>query len=164
MASKKDFPHTTEVANRYGTEAVKQMKRRLKEEDKDGGELEKSIRFKLVYTEQGIEVKFFMSKTADYVEQGRKAYGDDRSHDPPVVKGWGRSNLKAWMARKGMDEDYKYALARSIGRHGISPFKFRFVTITLWNQYQQRYKTALAKDYELQLQRFVKEELAKAKK
>ena len=159
--AKSDFPNTYEVANRYGQMAVNQMKARLRAGDKHGGELEQSIKYRIVYTDGGIEVKFLMSKTADYVEQGRKAYGDDGTHDPPVVKRWQSSKLKLWMSRKGIDEDKKYAISRSIGRHGIEPFKFRFITNTLWRNYQSAYEKALAKDFELQLQKIINQEFKK---
>lgn len=154
--SKKNFPYTTEVANRYGSQAVKQMKMRLKAGAKDGGELEKSIKYRVVYPEdKGVDVIFIMSKTADYVEAGRKAYGDDKSHDPPVVKNWSRSPLKKWMRRKGIKEKYKFGVARNIGKYGIEKFPFRFVTNTLFKQFTRQYERALAKDFELQLQREV---------
>lgn len=159
--AKSDWPNTYVVANRYGQQAVTQMKNRLRSSDKDGGELEQSIKYKIVYTDNGIEVQFRMSKTADYVEQGRKAYGDDRTHDPPVVKRWQSSKLKLWMSRKGIDEDKKYAISRSIGRYGIEPFKFRFITNTLWRNYQSAYEKALAKDFEVQLQKIINEEFKK---
>lgn len=162
--AKADFPNTYQVANRYGDQGVKQMKARLIREGKGGGELEKSIRYKLSYTKEGIEVKFLMSKSADRVENGRKPYGDDKTHDPPVVKNWSRSSLKAWLRRRRIPEDKKFAVARAIGRYGIEPVKFRFVTVTLWKQYRRDYEKALAKDYELHLQEFVKQELKKAKK
>lgn len=159
--SKRDFPNTYIEASRYGDMAVKQMKSRLRQADKDGGELDESIRYRIRYTENGIEVKFLMSKTADYVEQGRKARGNDKTHDPPVVKRWSTSNLKKWMNRKGINEKNKYAIARKIGRDGIEPYKFRFVTNTLWRQYEKRYEAALKKDYEMQLQKLFKQELRK---
>ena len=155
---KSDFPNTYEVANRYGQMAVNQMKARLRAADKHGGELEQSIKYRIVYTDSGVEVQFRMSKTADYVEQGRKAYGDNKTHDPPVVKRWGNSLLKKWMARKGIDESRKYAIARGIGRYGIEPYKFRYITNTLWRQYQNQYEKAIAKDFELQLQKIINEE------
>lgn len=159
--AKSDFPNTYEVSVRYAQQAVAQMKARLKRYKKDGGELEESIRFRIIYTDQGIEVKFIMSKTADWVEQGRKAYGEDKTHDPPVVKRWSSSKLKVWMARKGIPEKAKYAIAREIGREGIEPVKFRYVTNTLWNQYQKQYEVALKKDYELQLQKIINKEFRK---
>lgn len=159
--AKSDFPNTFEVATRYGQQAVRQMKNRLRQVEKDGGELDKSIRFRIVYPEGVIQVKFLMSKTADYVEQGRKAYGDDRTHDPPVVKRWGTSKLRTWMERKGIPERAKYAVARGIGRYGIEPFKFVYITNTLWRQYTKQYEVAIKKDLELQLQRFINKEFKK---
>jgi hypothetical protein len=155
--SKLDFPNTAAVANRYGQEAVRQMKQRLIREGKGGGSLEKSIRYRVYYPEGEVLVKFFMDKSADYVEAGRRAYGDNRRHDPPVVKRWASSPLRKWMISKSIEEKYKYAIAREIGRRGIQPFKFRYVTSTLFKQYEKQYETAMAKDLELQLQKFINE-------
>ncbi len=104
----------TDLLNKVGSELTSEMKTRLKGSGKvNTGKLLNSIKYKVTEKKDSVELDFTMLEYGEWVDQGRKP-----GKQPPLDK------IRKWCIQRGIPVKAAYPIARSIGKHGISPTYF----------------------------------------
>jgi len=115
-----DFKNLKNYLDSFGAEVVSNAKANLKSAGKGGGNLEKSIDFKVVADGDGFVVEFTMANYGTFVDKGVKGSGGTIGD-----KSWGgRRHFVNW---KGKREDSPYKFGSKTGkknglREGIASF------------------------------------------
>jgi hypothetical protein len=119
-----DTTNIERYLNSFGKQVVKNAKKNLKSAGKGGGNLEKSIKFKVVPDGDGFAVQFSMANYGTFVDKGVKgAGGTIKSGDHKGTWG-GRRHYINWKGQR-QDSPYKYGTgtgAKGGMRKGIGSF------------------------------------------
>ena len=111
-----DFKNLKNYLDSFGAEVVSNAKANLKSAGKGGGNLEKSIDFKVVADGDGFVVEFTMANYGTFVDKGVKGSGGKIGD-----KSWGgRRHFINWKGKRE-DSPYKFGKSKSGGlTKGIS--------------------------------------------
>lgn len=116
----------------FGKQVVKRAKKNLNSGGKGGGNLDKSIDFKIVEDESGVAVQFFMADYGTFQDKGVKGIGGEIKSGTHKGKWSGRRHYITWEGKR-KDSPYKYGsgsgkkggMSKGIGsfikRKGLQP-------------------------------------------
>ena len=136
--------------NSFGKQVVNRAKGNLQKSKKGGTNLEKSLSFKVITSDDGFNVEFYMESYGTFVDKGVSGtevkrrfkdykgktiispygYKKSRGHSQPPTKA-----LDNWIVKKGIAprdkkgrfvsrKSIKFLIARSIGKKGIQGISF----------------------------------------
>lgn len=161
------YDETKKYLNSYGASVVNEQKTRLRSYGKGGGNLEKSLNYKIIETQRRIGVDFYAADYAKFVDEGVEG-----SKTKTTGKGGLKSKFKyrkkmvptrvldKWIVRRGLAPkdkkgrflsraSLKYAIARSIFLNGIERTQFLSLPIQRSEKrFQIGMERALKKDIE----------------
>ena len=160
MSSK--FPITEKYINAYGLSVESEMKKRLKGHDKyASGKLYESIKFVMKETKKEFTIDFKMADYGKYVDKGVKGSKTNKAGNTPyryTTKAPPTKVFDKWILRRGIAPrdakgqfksraQMKFAIARSIFLHGISPTNFFTIPATRRaKQFEQGVGDSMAQD------------------
>ena len=110
--------------NSYGKEVINNSKNNLRSAGKGGGELEKSLDFKVVKSGKGFHVQFYMADYGTFVDKGVKGAGGEIKSGDHKGKWGGRRYYTTWEGQR-KDSPYKYGTGTGVKggmRKGIGSF------------------------------------------
>lgn len=109
--------------NSFGWEVVRNAKKNLASAGKGGGNLEKSIRFKVEPYNDGFVVEFFMADYGTFVDKGVKGAGGTIKSGEHKGSWGGRRHYINWQGKR-QDSPYKFGSGKSKGSiyNGIGSF------------------------------------------
>jgi len=111
--AKDDFKNLKNYLNSFGAEVVNNAKSNLKAAKKGGGNLEKSINFKVVPNLKGFVVQFFMADYGTFVDKGVKGAGGTIKSGEHKGTWGGRRHFINW---KGKRQDSPYQFGSGKGK------------------------------------------------
>jgi len=109
--------------NSFGKQVVRDAKRNLSSAGKGGGELEKSINFKVVPDGNGFVVQFSMANYGTFVDKGVKGAGGTIKSGKHKGSYGGRRHYITWEGKR-KDSPYKFGSGKGTGSiyKGIGSF------------------------------------------
>jgi|TARA_R110000751_G_scaffold303048_2_gene417450 hypothetical protein len=102
-----DFTNLKNQLNSFGKEVVRNAKKNLKEGGKGGGNLEKSIDFKVVPDGKGFVVQFYMADYGAFQDKGVKGAGGKIKTGEHKGSWGGRRHYIDWKGNR-KDSPYQY--------------------------------------------------------
>jgi hypothetical protein len=107
----------------FGQEVINGAKKNLSSAGKGGGNLEKSLDFKVVPTSDGFSVQFRMADYGTFVDKGVKGAGGEIKSGEHKGTWGGRRYYTTWEGKR-KDSPYKYGSGKSSGSiyKGIGSF------------------------------------------
>lgn len=136
------------LLNKYGVEMTKEMKTRLKGENKlDTKKLYNSIEYKILETNDSVELQFLMEEYGEYVDQGRRP-----GKQPPLSK------IQAWCRRKKIPVKAAFPIARKIGRFGTPATYFMTITVSRrQKQFEKDVENVMSEAVQKKIEKFLKQ-------
>jgi len=101
--------------NSYGKEVINKSKSNLRSAGKGGGELESSLKFKVVKSGTGFNVQFYMADYGTFVDKGVKGAGGEIKSGDHKGKWGGRRYFTTW---EGQRKDSPYQYGTGTGKKG----------------------------------------------
>lgn len=134
------FEITKEFIDKWGKDTIIDIIKRLQAVNADAtGRLIKSLSFEIQDTVEGIFLKFKADDYFKYVEDGRKP-----GKIPPI------SEILAWTKVKGIPRGATFAIAKNIGKFGITPRPVlsEIINNNKFNKNEEELEIALTQDIE----------------
>lgn len=146
--NEEDLIETRRVLETYGEETLQSMRNILSNANKiASGNLISSLSYQITYNGSNLDIEFQMPEYGEFVDKGRKA-----GKQPPI------SNIKQWLATRGIPQQAAFPIARKIGREGIKATPFFETSINAGqDKLISDLEVAFTKDYEKYLEKQIKE-------
>jgi hypothetical protein len=139
-----DLTEIEKYLNQYGKDMVEAMKQVLRDKGKSDTNIFNYLNYEVFDGEGGKyshEIEFFFPDYVKWVDEGRGPYvKKPDAQSSQVYKDWFKDyssgkeksirkqppikEIKKWMVRKGIPEQYAFPIARKIGKFGIPPTNF----------------------------------------
>jgi hypothetical protein len=107
----------------FGEEVIRGARKNLSSAGKGGGNLEKSLEFKVVPSKNGFAVQFFMAEYGEYVDKGVKGAGGEIKSGKHKGTWGGRRHYITYEGKR-KDSPYKFGSGKGTGSiyKGIGSF------------------------------------------
>ena len=113
--------------NSFGKEVVRNAKRNLSLGKRGGGNLEQSLKYKIISSIEGFEVEFYMAEYGAYMDKGVKGAGGEIKSGKHKGNWGGRRWYRSWEGQRGYsrkDSPFQFGSGKGKGSiyKGIESF------------------------------------------